>query len=31
LIYRLRKNPTFVNNGYSIENYKGLGYRMLKA
>lgn len=31
LIYRLRKNPTFMNNRYVIENEKGQGYRLIKG
>ncbi len=30
LIYRLRKNPTFISQGYVIENYKKVGYTLLK-
>ena len=30
LIYRLRKNPTFVSKGYVIENEKDEGYKMIK-
>lgn len=30
LIYRLRKNPTLINNKYIIENEKDIGYRMIK-
>jgi hypothetical protein len=30
LIYRLKKNPWFVENGYFIENQKKLGYIMYK-
>lgn len=30
LIYRLRKNPTFINQGYVIENEKDEGYRLIK-
>jgi hypothetical protein len=30
LIYRLRKNQSFINQGYVIENEKDEGYRMIK-
>jgi len=30
LIYRLRRNPTFISKGYVIENHKKLGYSLLK-
>ncbi|MBI2405502.1 helix-turn-helix domain-containing protein [Candidatus Microgenomates bacterium] len=31
LIYRLRKNPTFAQQGYVIENHKKVGYMMIKT
>ncbi len=30
LIYRLRKNPTFIRSGYTVENYKKEGYLLVK-
>mgnify|MGYP001610990581 CR=1 FL=1 len=30
LIYRLRKNPRFMNSGYNIESYKRIGYFLTK-
>ena len=31
LIYRLRKNQTFINQGYIIENDKKIGYKMTRG
>ncbi len=31
LVYRLRKNPTVINNKYIIENEKDIGYKLLKG
>ena len=30
LVYRLKNNPAFLQTGYSIENYKGVGYLLSK-
>jgi hypothetical protein len=30
LIYRLRKNPVYLQSGYDIESYKGMGYKLVK-
>ncbi|OGM11854.1 hypothetical protein A2Z22_01375 [Candidatus Woesebacteria bacterium RBG_16_34_12] len=30
IIYRLRKNPAFINYGYIIENHKKIGYSLAK-
>lgn len=31
LVYRLRRNPTFAQQGYIIENHKKVGYVMIKT
>jgi hypothetical protein len=31
LIYRLRKNQSFINSGFIIESHKKLGYKLIKA